>query len=115
MHLRETLRSGGIRSVAEVFEAESGRRVFVSGLVTHRQRPGTAGGVTFLNLEDETGMLNVICTEGVWLRYRKVARASAALLVRGMLERTEGVTNLVAERIDPLPLRTGNMKSRDFR
>jgi error-prone DNA polymerase len=43
--------------------------------VTHRQRPSTAGGVTFLNLEDEHGLVNVICTQGVWLRYRRIARS----------------------------------------
>ncbi len=65
------LRAGGVKSVVDTAtaEAESGR-VRVAGVVTHRQRPGTAGGVTFLNLEDETGMLNVICTVGVWRRYR---------------------------------------------
>jgi error-prone DNA polymerase len=84
-------------------------------MVTHRQRPSTAQGTVFVNLEDETGILNVICSAGVWARYRRVARASAALLVRGMLERTEGVTNLVAERIEPLLLTTQAAKSRDFR
>ena len=68
-----------------------------------------------LFFEDETGILNVICSEGVWKRYRRVARASAALLVRGRLERVEGVTNLIAERIDPLPLATQAVKARDFR
>jgi len=50
--------------------------VAVAGVVTHRQRPGTAGGVTFLSLEDETGLMNVICTAGVWQRFRTVARRS---------------------------------------
>ena len=67
-----------------------GSRIRVGGIVTHRQRPATAGGVTFLNLEDETGMLNVICSPGLWQRYRRVARTSAALLVRGRLERPRG-------------------------
>jgi DNA polymerase III alpha subunit len=44
--------------------------VLVGGLVTHRQRPATAGGVTFINLEDETGMLNVIVSEGAWQHLR---------------------------------------------
>ena len=52
-----------------------------------RQRPATAGGVTFLNLEDETGMLNVVCSERLWARHRVVARPSAALVVRGPVER----------------------------
>ncbi|MGC9667319.1 error-prone DNA polymerase [Planosporangium sp. 12N6] len=93
---------------------EPGRRVYVGGIVTHRQRPATAGGVTFVNLEDETGMLNVTCSPGLWQRYRKVARTSPALMVRGILERVEGVVNLRADHLAPLtlPVRPG---SRDFR
>jgi error-prone DNA polymerase len=102
-------------TIAGLEEVDDHTRVVVGGVVTHRQRPSTAQGTVFVNLEDETGILNVICSEGVWARYRKVARASAALLVRGMLERSEGVTNLIAERIDPLPLATKALKSRDFR
>ncbi|WP_181782632.1 error-prone DNA polymerase, partial [Pseudonocardia pini] len=91
------------------------RRVLVGGLVTHRQRPATARGVTFVNLEDESGMLNVTCSEGLWARYRSVALGSAALLVRGRLERSpEGVLNLVADRLQRLPLKVA-VKSRDFR
>src|SRR5262249_35682649 len=63
--------------------------VFVGGIVTHRQRPATAGGITFLNLEDETGMLNVTCSPGLWQRHRKVARRSSGLVVRGILEKVE--------------------------
>ena len=44
--------------------------MLVGGVVTHRQRPATAGGITFINLEDETGMLNVVCSPGLWQRYR---------------------------------------------
>ncbi|MFL6106277.1 MAG: error-prone DNA polymerase [Marmoricola sp.] len=101
-HLRAALTDVGIKSVAEMFQAESGRRVHVAGLVTHRQRPSTAGGVTFLNLEDETGMLNVICTEGVWNRYRKVARNASGMVIRGIVERTDGVANLLADKLSTL-------------
>jgi error-prone DNA polymerase len=89
-------------------------RVLVGGIVTHRQRPATARGVTFITLEDETGMLNVTCSPGLWARYRKVARTSPALLVRGMLERADRVINLNADRLTPLtvPVRAA---SRDFR
>jgi error-prone DNA polymerase len=90
-------------------------RVLVAGLVTHRQRPATAKGVTFINLEDESGMLNVTCSEGLWARYRTVAIGSSALLVRGRLERSpEGVLNLVADRLQRLRL-TVAVASRDFR
>jgi error-prone DNA polymerase len=89
-------------------------RVLVAGVVTHRQRPATAGGTTFINLEDETGFSNVICSPGVWQRYRRVARESGALLVRGRCENHDGVVNVVADRIMPLPLHTRHA-SRDFR
>ena len=94
---------------------ETGRRVEVAGLVTHRQRPATASGVTFLNLEDEHGLVNVVCSGGVWNRYRRVLRDSPALIARGLLERSpEGVTNLVADAFEDL--RVGVMhRSRDFR
>ena len=87
----------------------------VAGIVTHRQQPDTAKGVVFVNLEDETGLLNVICTADVWRRFRKVARMSPALVVRGMLERYQGVINVVASRIEELPLTAADMvRSRDF-
>jgi error-prone DNA polymerase len=91
-----------------------GARVLVGGVVTHRQRPATAGGTTFLNLEDETGLINVICSKGVWDRYRRVGRTAAALLVRGRLESAEGVVNVVADQLRPLPL-VASTRSRDFR
>jgi error-prone DNA polymerase len=124
-HLRERLdglgvvRIDGLDAVGRDLVAgdpeQTPPRVLVGGLVTHRQRPATARGVTFLNLEDESGMLNVTCSEGLWARYRTVAVGSTALLVRGRLERSpEGVLNLVADRLQRLAL-TVPVKSRDFR
>lgn len=113
--LRPALAARGVRSAESLGTAESGRRIEVGGVVTHRQRPATAAGVTFLNLEDETGLVNVICPVGVWNRYRRVARQAPALIVRGILERSvEGVVNVLADRIEALesPIRT---RSRDFR
>jgi error-prone DNA polymerase len=89
-------------------------RVTVAGIVTHRQRPATARGVTFLNLEDEFGMVNVVCDQTVWHRHRTIARQSGGLLIRGMLEHANGVVNVSAERIDKLDLGIHNT-SRDFR
>jgi error-prone DNA polymerase len=113
-HFREDLAARGAISSKDMRTAESGRRVEVAGLVTHRQRPATASGITFLNLEDEHGLVNVICSMGVWGRYRRVVRESPALIVRGILERSEeGVTNLLADRFEPL--RVGVLhRSRDF-
>ena len=112
-YVRAGLDAAGVLRVAQAFEHEPERRVAVAGVVTHRQRPGTAGGVTFLSLEDETGMLNVICSTGLWQRFRRVARTSPALVVRGRLERADGATNLIAEHLAPLSLRVATT-SRDF-
>jgi len=87
--------------------------VRVAGVVTHRQRPMTAQGVTFLNLEDETGLINVVVSKGCWARFRKVAREAQAMLIRGRLERSEGVVNVVAEHLAPLPMPVKTV-SRDF-
>ena len=114
-HVREQLSRRGALSVAQIATAESGRRIESAGVVTHRQRPATASGITFMNLEDETGLLNVICSVGVWNRYRRVARESPALIVRGMLERSvEGVTNLLADGFEDLRVGVQH-QSRDFR
>lgn len=113
--LREELTRQGALPIARLGRVEAGTRIRVGGIVTHRQRPATAGGVTFVNLEDETGMLNVTCSPGLWQRYRRVARTSSALVVRGRLEKAaEGVLNLVADRLDALtpPVTPA---SRDFR
>ena len=111
--VREGLDAAGVLRVEQAYTHELGRRVAVAGVVTHRQRPGTAGGITFLSLEDETGLLNIICSAGLWQRFRKVARTSRALVVRGRLERSDGATNLVAEHLVPMSLRV-RTSSRDF-
>ncbi|MBC7517470.1 MAG: error-prone DNA polymerase [Microbacteriaceae bacterium] len=114
-HVRDALDRRGVLSSAGLRVAESGRRVEVAGMVTHRQRPATASGITFLNLEDETGLVNVICSVGVWKRYRSITRGAPAMIVRGILERSkEGVTNLLADRFETLTL-TVTTTSRDFR
>jgi error-prone DNA polymerase len=114
-HYRSGLDARGVLASTELRSHETGRRVEVAGLVTHRQRPATASGVTFLNLEDEHGLINVICTVGVWNRYRRVVRDSPALIVRGMLERSvEGVTNLLADKFEDLRVGVDH-RSRDFR
>jgi error-prone DNA polymerase len=112
--IRDRLDELGVVCAADLRLIPDRTRVLVGGVVTHRQRPNTAQGIIFLNLEDETGMVNVVCHPSVWNRNRRVARESGGLLIRGMLERVEGVTNVIAEKIQKLNLgvRTG---SRDFR
>lgn len=104
-HLRPELDDLGIVPIKELFDRGrhyDGRRIKVAGMITHRQRPSTAGGVTFLNLEDETGMLNIICTEVLWNRFRRIARTTNGMIIRGIIEHTDGVTNLSADRLERL-------------
>lgn len=113
-HARSGLDARGVLRIDQLRHAEPGSRVEAAGVVTHRQRPGTAQGITFMNLEDETGILNVVCSRGVWTRYRRVAQGARAMVVRGLLERSkEGVTNLVADRLAPLKL-SAKTSSRNF-
>jgi error-prone DNA polymerase len=114
-HYRSGLDARGVLTSRGLRTHETGRRIEVAGLVTHRQRPATASGVTFLNLEDEHGLVNVICSVGVWNRYRRVARDAPALIVRGVLERSpEGVMNVLADRFEDLRVGVQH-QSRDFR
>jgi error-prone DNA polymerase len=113
--IRPRLAALGIVTARDLRAIENHTRVTIGGVVTHRQRPATARGVTFLNIEDETGMVNVIVEETVWQRHRRVARESGGLLIRGMLEHTsDGVINVVAERLERLHLGL-HVRSRDFR
>ena len=112
--VRAHLAARGVVTATGLADVEPGTRVLVGGVVTHRQRPATAGGTLFVNLEDETGLINVVVSKGCWAAHRRVARSAPAMLVRGRLERSEGVTNVIADRIEALPL-TAPTKSRDFR
>ncbi|MFP4511639.1 MAG: error-prone DNA polymerase [Acidimicrobiales bacterium] len=106
----------GVVTAADLIGLDHGTKVLVGGVVTHRQRPATASGTTFVNLEDETGLVNVVVSMGCWSRYRRVARGAPALMVHGRLERGDGgVVNVIAERIEPLPLAGRTGPSRDFR
>ena len=111
---RPHLSERGVLRACDLTTAPTNRRVWVAGVVTHRQRPATAQGITFVNLEDETGLINVICAKEVWARYRRVARSAAALVIGGRLERYDGVINIVADTIEAMSL-AGRIRSRDFR
>ena len=113
--LRDGLDARGIIRSDRVARARPGTRISVAGIVTHRQRPGTAGGITFLTLEDESGTVNIVTWADVWAKNRLVARSSPALIITGALERSpEGVVNVIAEEFEPLAAPVGTA-SRDFR
>ena len=77
-------------------------RVTVAGLVLVRQRPGTAKGVIFVTLEDETGVANVIVWRKVYERFRRAVIAGRLLRVTGRVQREAGVTHVIAEEIEDL-------------
>ncbi len=115
--LRPQLRALGVVLAADLDRLGDGAAVTIGGLVTHRQRPMTAKGVVFVNLEDETGLVNVICPLAVWERFGQVARSAPGLLVRGKLEKADGAINVLASMIEALPMLSGakDLRSRDFR
>ena len=112
--LREELHRKGVVTAEDLVAVAHQARVLVAGIVTHRQRPMSARGATFISLEDETGLINVVCSKGCWARHRAVARDASALLVRGRVECANGVINIVAESISPLFVPV-SVPSRDFR
>jgi error-prone DNA polymerase len=113
--LRGQLDDLGVLTSTALQTAVPGSRVKVAGVVTHRQRPMTAQGITFLNLEDETGLVNIVVSKGCWARFRRVAQEAPAMLIRGRLERSEGVVNVVAEHLERLALPGASVHaSRDF-
>ncbi|TMG83810.1 MAG: error-prone DNA polymerase [Betaproteobacteria bacterium] len=114
--LRERLKRARMLTAAELKTLPHGRMARVTGLVTGRQRPGTASGVTFVTLEDETGMVNVIVWRDLAERQRKELLRSHLLTVYGTLEREGEVVHLIAGRLrDQTPM-LGNLvtRSRDF-
>jgi error-prone DNA polymerase len=114
---RKDLDALGVVPAAGLAHLAHGTAVTIGGLVTHRQRPMTSKGVVFINLEDETGLINVICTLSVWERYKRVALSAAGLLVRGKLEKAGGAVNVLATSIEALPPLAvpAALRSRDFR
>ena len=114
--LRERLRERGLRSNLELRALPDGAQVRVGGLVTHLQQPGTASGVVFLSLEDETGIVNVILWPQVFEAQRASALAASLLVVSGTLQNQHGVTHVVARALhDRSHWLTGiARRSRDF-
>ncbi|NMA77277.1 MAG: error-prone DNA polymerase, partial [Actinomycetales bacterium] len=111
--VRQELTTGGVLSIAGTRAAEDSTRIRVAGVITHRQRPATAGNVTFLSLEDETGILNVVCSQGFWVRHRALLRTARAIVLRGIVENRSGAVNLVADDVASLDLVAAG-RSRDF-
>ncbi|MBV4531564.1 error-prone DNA polymerase [Pseudomonas sp. SWRI107] len=114
--LRARLRALGCRSSAELDGLAHGDSVAVAGIVVGRQRPQTASGVTFVTLEDEHGMLNVVVWRELAERQRRALVGSQLLKVSGRLEQENGVRHLIARRLEDVSqlLQGLDVRSRDF-
>ena len=116
MHLeRERLEAMGVMTATLLEACPDGERVTVAGVVTHRQHPETARGAVFVNLEDETGHVNVVFSRGAWARWKHVARHVPVLLIRGRVRKGQGAVSFDAERVEPLGVGVAVPASRDFR
>ncbi len=97
-------------------QLQNGSRCRVAGLVTNRQRPGTAGGVIFMSLEDETGSINLIVTPAILARFRQEVLQGSLLLAQGMMENRDGVQHLLVDALEDRSALLGELRtrSRDF-
>ncbi|MEY8841582.1 OB-fold nucleic acid binding domain-containing protein [Cribrihabitans sp. XS_ASV171] len=89
-------------TAAQIGLPPEGARVAVAGLVILRQRPGTAKGVIFVTLEDETGVVNVIVWRAIYERFRRAVIAGRMLRVTGRVQRGHGVTHVIAEQVEDI-------------
>jgi error-prone DNA polymerase len=115
--LRSILDRLGVVPAAGLPKMASGVFLTAAGVVLLRQRPSTAGGVTFVTLEDETGMVNLIVRPEIWERYRRAARAATVMLVKGHLQNDNDVIHILAARLEDLSAKFADLstRSRDFR
>ncbi|HJR14996.1 MAG TPA: error-prone DNA polymerase [Rhodanobacteraceae bacterium] len=115
--LRAQLRARRCRSSKDLAGIPSGRHITAAGLVVGRQRPQTASGVTFVTLEDEHGMINVVVWRQLAERQRRPFLESSLMMVEGTLEAVSGVRHLIAKRLHDLTPLLSNLdvRSRNFR
>jgi error-prone DNA polymerase len=99
-YLRERLTAAGALTAQAYPGLSNGKRVVVGGVVLVRQRPGTAKGVCFMTVEDETGVANLVLWPDVFERLRPVAMGARMVLARGKVQTAEGVTHLVVDQLD---------------
>jgi error-prone DNA polymerase len=101
-HYRESLRQAGVVRCADVKECRAGRRLWTAGMAVVRQRPATAKGVTFLSMEDESALLDVVLKPQVYERCRVILHTSPLLLVQGIVQRDGRSVSLLGLDVQPL-------------
>src|SRR5579885_967259 len=115
VHLRPRLAAAGVRTARDLPQVPHGGHVRVAGHVIVRQRPGTAKGMCFLTLEDETGTANAFLTPPLYERWRVLLNTAPLLEVEGRLERRDGVTHVRAERLRRLEVAAAPPGAHDYR
>jgi len=118
--MRPQLLRAGVRSAEDINRrGKNGDRARIGGMIITRQRPGSAKGMMFITLEDETGLANLVITPPVFDRYRTICRGELLILAHGVLERQERVINLLVDHLEKLRPAEGkpppSLQSRDFR
>ncbi|MEO1998374.1 MAG: OB-fold nucleic acid binding domain-containing protein [Planctomycetaceae bacterium] len=113
---RQQFRKRGVIPAESLKDVPPDRKVRVAGIVLNRQHPGTARGITFMTLEDETGTANLVVHPNVWSRFRTVARTASALIARGILQKESDVIHVIVDHLqDWSPAIAGaRCQSRDF-
>jgi error-prone DNA polymerase len=114
--MRDALSAQGLPEAAAIPHMKNGSRVRYAGMVICRQRPGTAKGVLFMTLEDETGLVNLVVWQSILEKYELLAKTQSFLGVTGKLQIESGVTHLVAEELwqPEVERQFSAAKSRDF-
>ena len=115
--VRGRLKRRHILAAADLKDAPENRKVRVAGMVVIRQRPVTAAGFLFITMEDETGFTNVVVKPGFLKVFRKAVMFAGALLVTGMVEKKDGVVNVIGHNFEPFQFHDHavTLRSRNFR
>ena len=111
---RKELQQANIKSAAELRATANGKKAAVAGCVITRQRPGTAKGLIFLTLEDETGNANVIIMPDFYEKNRQAILEPRFVRVSGTVQSQDGIVHLRAEHIAPLVISAAEVASHDF-
>ena len=114
--MRAELQAQGLPDAVQLRQLEHGSEAHYAGLVICRQRPGTAGGVVFMTLEDETGLVNVVLWDRVYQQHKVVAKTESFLGISGSIQSDAGVVHLIAKKlwVPRLSQVPGKARSRDF-
>jgi DNA polymerase III alpha subunit len=110
--LRSELAREGLVTAAELAYLSVDRRLSIAGIVLIRQRPGSANGVVFITIEDETGIANLIVWPAILERFRRAALGATLLRCTGKLQREESVIHVVADRLEDMTPRLNTLRDR---